>query len=196
VEASLAAGDLARATTAAGRLAELARLTGDPRAGAASATANGCLAAATGDVELAAAALEGALAQWAAIDLPYEAARARLELAAVLSSGEPDRAAEHAHRALAGFGALGAARDADRAAALLRSLGVVPRTGPKRVGVLTAREQEVLQLLGAGLSNPEIAQRLHVSRKTAAHHVSSILAKLHLRNRAEAAAFAVAGGHD
>jgi DNA-binding CsgD family transcriptional regulator len=64
--------------------------------------------------------------------------------------------------------------------------------GPKRVGVLSVREREVLRLLGAGLSNPEIAQRLHVSRKTAAHHVSSILAKLGLRNRAEAAAQAVA----
>ena len=45
-------------------------------------------------------------------------------------------------------------------------------------------------MLGHGLSNPEIAARLYVSRKTAAHHVSRILSKLNLRSRAAAAAFA------
>jgi DNA-binding NarL/FixJ family response regulator len=95
---------------------------------------------------------------------------------------------------LTSFERLGAVIDADRVAAFLRSLGITPRVGPKRVGMLTAREQEVLRLLGFGLSNPELAERLHVSRKTASHHVSSILTKLGLRNRSEAAAYAVRAG--
>jgi DNA-binding NarL/FixJ family response regulator len=74
---------------------------------------------------------------------------------------------------------------------LLRSLGVSARTGAKGVGLLTDRDQQVLRLLAAGLSNPEIAERLHVSRKTASHHVSHILAKLNVRNRAEAVAYAM-----
>jgi DNA-binding NarL/FixJ family response regulator len=110
----------------------------------------------------------------------------RSHLAAAL-----DLLVDHARRALAAFEALGAALDADRVAAFLRSLGVTPRTGHRGVGVLTMREQEVLRLLGAGLSNPEIAERLHVSRKTASHHVSNILTSLNLRNRAEAAAYVV-----
>jgi len=92
------------------------------------------------------------------------------------------------------FEDLGAGRDADAAAALMRDLGVkAARTGPKNVGRLTRREQEVLALLGEGLSNPEIAGRLFVSRKTVEHHVASILSKLGLRGRAEAAALVARG---
>ena len=90
----------------------------------------------------------------------------------------------------AAFEKLQAARQADEAAAVLRSLGVRPTTGGTGHGVLTKREAEVLELLGHGLSNPEISDRLFISRKTVEHHVSNVLAKLGLRSRAEAAAYA------
>jgi NarL family two-component system response regulator LiaR len=56
---------------------------------------------------------------------------------------------------------------------------------------LTPREHEVLALLVEGLTNPEIAERLSVSRSTAKAHVSNILSKLSVSNRAEAVALAV-----
>jgi NarL family two-component system response regulator LiaR len=59
---------------------------------------------------------------------------------------------------------------------------------------LTPREGEVLALLVQGLTNPEIAERLVVSRSTAAAHVSSILSKFGVTNRAEAIALAIRRG--
>ncbi|HEX6024688.1 MAG TPA: response regulator transcription factor [Solirubrobacter sp.] len=58
---------------------------------------------------------------------------------------------------------------------------------------LSVREREVLELLGQGLRNREIAERLVVSEATVKTHVRHVLEKLRLRNRAEAAAFAARG---
>jgi DNA-binding NarL/FixJ family response regulator len=59
-------------------------------------------------------------------------------------------------------------------------------TVPRQDADLTPREQEVLQLLAAGLANKEIANRLVISERTVKFHVSAILAKLGAGNRTEA----------
>lgn len=65
-------------------------------------------------------------------------------------------------------------------------------TRPKTPGYdLTEREKEVLALMVEGLNNPDIADRLVVSRSTVKFHVSSILAKLSVSSRTEAVALAV-----
>ncbi|HVL93517.1 MAG TPA: LuxR C-terminal-related transcriptional regulator [Acidimicrobiales bacterium] len=187
VDAWVAAGRFDAAADAADRLRTAAGEASSQHLAALAAGARGRVLLARGDPG-AAADLEAALTVWSTMELPLEAARTRLDLARAVSGTEPESAVDHARRALAVLDELGASIDADRAAEYLRSVGVVPRTGPKRAGLLTMREREVLRLVAAGLSNPEIAGRLHVSRKTASHHVSNILTKLGLRNRAEAAA--------
>ncbi|MFH9423309.1 response regulator [Streptomyces sp. NPDC017529] len=63
-----------------------------------------------------------------------------------------------------------------------------------RAEELTGREREVLALVGAGLSNAEIAQRLHVVEGTVKAYVSAILARLGLKNRVQAAILAYEAG--
>jgi DNA-binding NarL/FixJ family response regulator len=67
-------------------------------------------------------------------------------------------------------------------------------SGRPALDTLTAREHEVLLLLAAGLSNREIAGRLLISERTARTHVSSILDKLGLRSRTQAALYAIQQG--
>jgi DNA-binding CsgD family transcriptional regulator len=173
------------------RLEALAAESKSELVGAFAQLAAGQLAAAEGN-DGAAAHLTRALETLAALGLPLEAARVRLELARLIASGTPDVAAVEAGLALASFEELGAARDADAAAGLLRELGAGGRRAwPKGHGTLTKRETEVVSLLAARLSNTEIAERLYISRRTAEHHVASILSKLGLRSRSEAAAYAV-----
>lgn len=189
VDAHIACGDLDAGAEVARRLEGVVRARGRGYEAALALRASAHIALAEGRTD-AIDLLEEALERFSGLGLPLETARVRLELAEALAQRRPEIAMVEAGRAMTTFEQLGAATDADRAASLLRSLGVSRRTGPRSSGTLTKREREVLQLVGLGLSNPEIAQRLFISRKTAAHHVSNLLAKLGLRNRAEAVAYA------
>lgn len=191
VEALLAAGNGAAAAAAAEQLAQLAAAAvGAGLVPAHAALALGRVAAAEGRTEAAALCFEDALKWFAQLELPLETARTRLDLARALSRTQPVPAISEARAALSALDRLGASHDADLAAALLRSWGAGGRSVPREAGVLTRREREILGLLAQGYSNHEIADRLFISRKTVAHHVSSVLEKLGLRNRAEAAVYA------
>jgi DNA-binding CsgD family transcriptional regulator len=189
VEVQLAQDDVAGASAAADRLAEVATRSSLARIDAMARSARGRVAVAAGDPE-APKLLGSAISAFAGQGLALDAARARFELARAVGATDPEVATGEARTALAEFERLGAPRDADAAAAFLRTHGVAGRTGPKQLATLTRRESEVLALLAEGLTNPEIAARLYISTKTAGHHVSNILAKLGARNRGEAAAIA------
>jgi DNA-binding NarL/FixJ family response regulator len=195
VETHLAAGDVVAATAAADRLQQCAEHNQSAFVSALAALARGrvCMAASSGDP---ASCLREALQQFEAAQMPLESARARLELANALSADRPEVAVREARAALATFERLKAVRHADEATAVLRGLGVRSSTGRRGDRVLTKREDEVLELLGLGLTNPEIADRLFISRKTVEHHVGNVLAKLGLRSRSEAAAYVLRSRRD
>ena len=192
VEVQLAGGDLAAAQDTFDQLSALAVDRQDDRTHAVAKLVEGTVRAARGD-EHARADFQAALELFSGLGLTLEAAQARVALARALRPHTPAAAVVEARQALATFERLGATRDADAAAALLRELGAPARTFPKGDGTLTTRETEVLSLLAEGCSNAEIAQRLYISRRTAEHHVAHILAKLGLRSRAEVAAYALRG---
>jgi DNA-binding NarL/FixJ family response regulator len=190
VRVAVALGDASTSHATLDSLREIAATTQDPRA-----EAEAQLAAARVSISErrpdAMSSIEMAITRLDGLRLSLEAARARLLLAELVMESEPALAALEARAALRSLESSGADREADHAAALLRALEGSGRAGPKRYSGLTKRELEVLDLLGEGLSNAEIAQRLFISTKTAGHHVSNVLMKLHLKSRTEAAVYAV-----
>ncbi|MPZ84543.1 MAG: hypothetical protein GEV28_30820 [Actinophytocola sp.] len=130
------------------------------------------------------------LAEVAGVDR-YLAGYARFREAEALLQvkGSRTRAAEAIAEAAETAAALGAAPLAERTSALAGRARITPRPAPAAHG-LTARETEILALVGRGLTNAEIAGELFISTKTASVHVSNILRKLGLRSRIQAAALA------
>jgi DNA-binding NarL/FixJ family response regulator len=186
-------GDLAGAAEAAARLESIAGELLVPGVRALALLSRARVRAAGG--EDAEADLIAALRQLREGERPRLRGEIHLELAGAKRDRNPAAATTEARAALAIFERLGSRRDVDRAAALLRSLGVTVRAtaGPRGrtdLEELSRREREVVPLLAEGLSNTEIAGRLFVTPKTVEHHVTSILAKLGLRSRAEVAAWA------
>jgi DNA-binding CsgD family transcriptional regulator/tetratricopeptide (TPR) repeat protein len=141
-----------------------------------------------------------AVTAWEGLAMPYPAAYCRWRRAeALLALGTARDQARELLVAAAGTAAtLGAAPLEDGIRRLARRarlpLGPGP-AGPGPAGAeLTAREQEVLELIAAGRSNRQIAELLYISEKTASVHVSNILRKLGVASRGEAAAAAYRRG--
>ncbi len=187
VEAHLATGDVDAADDAAGRLAVLAQDSGILVVEGRARVAEALVAVARGRLADAVDPSRRALAAFDRLGMPLDIGESRLLLARALLATAPDAARDEARAALGAFRELGAARAVDAAAAVLRELGEATGSGPRGYGDLTAREAEVLALLQRGMTNAGIAATLVISEKTAGHHVSRILAKLGVRNRAEAA---------
>ena len=171
-----ASGDLDSAAAALAALREVAGEVGTEPLRAGADVAEAALAAARGDHDRARVLLEDAVDTYGSCGAPFEAAHARLALAASLT-------------------ALGRAETAEREAATagqrLRELAA-PAAPP--LPELTPREREVLALLAEGLTNRGIAERLVLSEHTVHRHVTSILRKLDLPTRTAAAAVAVRSG--
>jgi DNA-binding CsgD family transcriptional regulator len=190
VDAALESGNVTLAESSTRRIEALASMTGTTLHAAFRDHALGKVVLATGRSG-ATGLLRSACLGFAKVGAPLQAGRARVTMARSLVNTDRGLAVAEARSALRAFDRMGATAEADRAAAFLRELGVKGRTGPRDAGVLSRRELEVLRLVAEGLSNAEIAARLFISTKTAGNHVSSILTKLGLRSRTEAAAYAL-----
>lgn len=140
------------------------------------------LAVAQGDLDAAASAAEDAVARWRALEMPIELGRALLVLGKVRRRrGERRRARDAIVEALAIFERHGAILWVGRASEELHRIPI-RRGAPDE---LTATEEQVATLAGAGRTNREIAQALFVSPKTVEANLARVYRKLDIRCRAE-----------
>jgi DNA-binding NarL/FixJ family response regulator len=131
-----------------------------------------------GDGEMGLACARRAAREWQRLDAPYEAARARVQVASACRMvGDADTAALELEAARATFAELGAPEP----------VAELARSGPDD---LTQRELEVLRLVAAGVTNKAIAAELVLSVRTVDRHLSNIFGKLGVSSRTAAAACA------
>ncbi len=201
VRARVAQGDLEAAARYQVDFQETAAVVGtDPlRAGAAFSA--GLLEEANGRWETARQRFEDAVDSFSRAGAVQETARARLGLARCLQSlGRVPAAIHEGSLAFDTLRKLGAALDADKAAALLRSLAAsrpMPGSAASQASVLTPRESEILKLIALGKSNTEIATLMVLSVRTVERHISNIYGKTGASGkaaRASATAYAFSHG--
>jgi DNA-binding NarL/FixJ family response regulator len=118
------------------------------------------------------------------------AAALRAGAAGFVLKDVPAEDLQRAVRAVAGGGSWLDPAVTGRVLAVYRDTAPAPRDDDPALATLTAREREVLALIGRGRSNPEIAAQLVVGEGTVKTHVNHIFAKLALRDRAAAVVFA------
>jgi DNA-binding CsgD family transcriptional regulator len=143
-----------------------------------------------------------AVGSWRETDWAWWPSYALVRVAeALLAAGRKDEARAPLREAWTTTTNMGARPLAERAEILAErariDLGEKPAAGPKDALThygLTAREREVLLLMAQGQSNPQIAQTLFISPKTASVHVSNILQKLGLESRVQAAGLVARAG--
>lgn len=185
VEIALAANDVAAARAASNELSEIAGRIDAAFIHAITARADGAVLLAEGNARGAAAALRRALNCFRELDAPYEVARVRVLVAlACRELGNRDTADLELSAAREVFQKLGAAPDLARVEALFH------RKARASAGPLSTREVQVLRLVASGMTNREIADKLFISEKTVARHLSNIFVKLDLSSRAAATAYA------
>jgi DNA-binding CsgD family transcriptional regulator len=132
--------------------------------------------------------LEGAVDDAERLGLVLDGLWTRIDLGRASSGADSDRAVRLLKRVATEAAELGALTEQQVAERALRALGVRTWRRGAASELLTEREQAISDLIAAGASNPEIAQALFLSRKTVERHVSNVLRKVGVRNRAELAA--------
>ena len=185
VEIMLAAADVPAAREAADELVEITHDYDMPALRASAGRALGAVLLAEGEARSALGALRAAWDAWRELDVPYEAARARVLIAlGCRALGDEDSAALELDAARRVFAELGAAADLTAVEHLTRE-----QTDAEAHG-LTPRELQVLRLLATGKTNHAIAADLVIAEKTVDRHVTNIFTKLGLSSRAAATAYA------